>query len=174
MTDQPILTHIIHVHQLPAGGETIEIGADEKARKEMAQAYGVKEVTSFRAQLTAKPSGRDSVAVSGRIEADIVQICGVTLDPFPVRMEEDVNMLLAPPQEASEEDEEAVENLDLPDPLLGNTIDLGAIALEFFALGIDPYPRKPGIEFTDHVESEEQENPFAALAKLRLDDQKKQ
>ncbi len=34
-----------------------------------------------------------------------------------------------------------------PEPLVGGTVDLGAIATEFLILGIDPYPRKPGAEF---------------------------
>ena len=31
--------------------------------------------------------------------------------------------------------------------MIDGKIDLGALAAEFFALGLDPYPRKPGAEF---------------------------
>jgi uncharacterized metal-binding protein YceD (DUF177 family) len=174
MTDRAILHHPIQFNKLPPAGETVVITADEAVRGQLAKAYAVEDVLSFEARLLAKPSGADGVAVSGVVEADIVQVCGVTLEPFPAKVKEKVSVLFAPPQEVDEDDEEVVENLDLPDPLVGNTIDLGAIALEFFALGIDPYPRKPGIEFNDHVESEETENPFAALAKLKLGEPGKQ
>ena len=33
---------------------------------------------------------------------------------------------------------------DEPDPIIDGKIDLGALTAEFFALGLDPYPRKPG------------------------------
>ena len=36
---------------------------------------------------------------------------------------------------------------DDPDPVIDGKIDLGALTAEFFALGLDPYPRKPGAEF---------------------------
>ena len=36
---------------------------------------------------------------------------------------------------------------DEPDPIIGGKIDLGALAAEFFALGLDPWPRKPGAAF---------------------------
>ena len=36
---------------------------------------------------------------------------------------------------------------DAPDPIVDGKIDLGALAAEFLALGLDPYPRKPGVAF---------------------------
>ena len=47
------------------------------------------------------------------------------------------------------------------------TIDLGAIATEFLILGIDPYPRKPGIVFDAPRTGEASGHPFAALAALK-------
>ena len=37
---------------------------------------------------------------------------------------------------------------DAPEPLVGGVVDLGVVATEFLALGIDPYPRKSGVEFS--------------------------
>jgi hypothetical protein len=34
-----------------------------------------------------------------------------------------------------------------PDPIVDGKIDLGALAAEFMILGLDPYPRKPGVDF---------------------------
>lgn len=170
MSDQASLSRSVYVHKLPPSGQTVVIEADDAARQMMAQKYDVESVLSFRAEVTARPSGRDQVSVTGEVKAEVVQICGVTLEPFPARVREKINVTFAPPSEvttADPDDEDSLDDLDGPDPLTGNTLDLGAIALEFFALGIDPYPRKPGIAFKDHVESEEKENPFAALAKLK-------
>ncbi len=44
------------------------------------------------------------------------------------------------------------EQPDPPDPIVNGRIDLGQLAAEFLALGLDPYPRKPGVEFAPVVE----------------------
>jgi hypothetical protein len=49
------------------------------------------------------------------------------------------------------------------------TADVGAIAAEFLLLGIDPYPRKPGAEFSPPAEQGAGVSPFAALARLKND-----
>ena len=50
------------------------------------------------------------------------------------------------------------------DPIVDGKIDLGALAAEFFALGLDPYPRKPGVSFESPEEPEATVSPFSALA----------
>ncbi|HEY1452267.1 MAG TPA: DUF177 domain-containing protein, partial [Roseiarcus sp.] len=51
------------------------------------------------------------------------------------------------------------------DPVIDGKIDLGALTAEHFALGLDPYPRKPGAEFVAPDEQAAPDSPFAALAK---------
>jgi hypothetical protein len=50
--------------------------------------------------------------------------------------------------------------------LVDGTVDLGAIASEFLVLGIDPYPRKPGVDFAQPQQGEAAGRPFAALGAL--------
>ena len=54
-----------------------------------------------------------------------------------------------------------------PEPLVDGKVDLGALATEFLVLGIDPYPRKPGAEFTPPKVENDEANPFAALEALK-------
>ena len=55
-----------------------------------------------------------------------------------------------------------------PEPIINGAIDLGALATEFLILGLDPYPRKPGVSFDKPVETDDpQDHPFAALAGLK-------
>ena len=57
---------------------------------------------------------------------------------------------------------------DAPEPLVGGVVDLGVVATEFLALGIDPYPRKSGVEFTAPAAADDDSpHPFAALAALK-------
>ena len=58
---------------------------------------------------------------------------------------------------------------DPPDLIVDGRIDLGALAAEFLALWLDPYPRKPGAAFEPGEEEAGRDSPFAALARLRGD-----
>ena len=58
---------------------------------------------------------------------------------------------------------------DDAEPLIGGTVDLGALAAEFLILGIDPYPRKPGALFQPPPDAKPDQGPFAALAALKKD-----
>ena len=63
---------------------------------------------------------------------------------------------------------------NLPELFTGDSIDVGALAAEFAALAIDPYPRKQGLEYADHVESDpasdKKPSPFAVLQGIKRDD----
>jgi hypothetical protein len=105
---------------------------------------------------------RNRVHLSGRIEATITQICVVTLDPFDSNVQEDVEVDFAAAGGAS-----ANQDRDPPDEIVDGTIDLGAVTAEFLALGLDPHPRKPGVDFTFDAGNDTPESPFAALAKFK-------
>ena len=45
-----------------------------------------------------------------------------------------------------------------PDEIMDGQIDLGALAAEFLVLGLDPYPRKPGADFS--FEGDDQDREF--------------
>ena len=63
----------------------------------------------------------------------------------------------------------ALDAEDPPEPLRDGVVDLGAVATEFLLLGIDPYPRKPGVVFDAPTTSDPSGHPFAALAALKKD-----
>ena len=52
---------------------------------------------------------------------------------------------------------------DAPDPLIDGKIDIGALATEFVALGLDPYPRKPGVTFEPPSDGPGSVKPFSVL-----------
>ena len=63
-----------------------------------------------------------------------------------------------------------LEEVDPPDPIIDGKIDLGALLVEFVALGLDPFPRKPGVVFDFKDEADVIEHPMAALARLKRDE----
>ena len=61
------------------------------------------------------------------------------------------------------------DQVDPPDAIIDDTIDLGVVAAEFTALALDPYPRKPGAAFDDLTDPGDAEEPsaFAVLERLK-------
>jgi uncharacterized metal-binding protein YceD (DUF177 family) len=119
--------------------------------------------------VTRREAGR--LHVTGVVSATVGQNCVVTLEPLANEVEETVDLLFVPrevpPSQAAEAEAKPRDvKWDDPEPLIGDVIDLGALATEFLILGLDPYPRKPDAVFEPLEESEPEAGPFAALAKL--------
>jgi hypothetical protein len=98
----------------------------------------------------------------------------VTLEPFDSDLEGEVRVRALPegsaalggPDEAGGELDLDPEGDDPPDALEGDRIDLAAYVVEDLSLAIDPFPRKPGVEF-EAPEQPGEPSPFAVLAKLK-------
>jgi len=161
------------IDQIPEHGLHRAIEAPEAARAALAALTGLCEVPELSAVFDVIKSG-GTVHVTGRVRARIGQTCVVSLEPMETSVDEDVDLTFARPapgQVLADEDggaeprHQGGENA--PEPLTGNSIDLGAIASEFLVLAIDPYPRKEGAEFAPPAPEETGNNPFAALAALK-------
>ena len=162
-------SHIVRIDTLPKDGQTFEIEANPAERVALAQAYKLASIESLRATLTVKRASRGGARVTGTVYGDLNQTCVVSLEPFPAVVEEAVDVRFAPPDAETTGRGATTEPLvvsiddDEPDPLIDGRIDIGALAAEFFALGLDPYPRKPGVAFEPAEDEEKEASPFAAL-----------
>lgn len=164
------------VTRLPQGGMPVLVDADAGQREALAAAHGLVSVERFHAELLVAPWKRNGVKVSGRVEADITQECVVTLDPLQAKIDEPVEGLFLPEDsklgrlgfEAGGEIHIDAEGPDSPETFSGDTIDVGALAEQFFSLGIDPYPRKPGATLAARDEGDASSRPEGPLQeKLR-------
>lgn len=167
----------VNVARLPRNGHQLFVEADAKARAALARIHGVEEVKSFRADLVARPWKRNGVEVEGKVVADIVQLCVVTLDPLEVHIDAPVSAVFLPEEsrlgrEGFGQGGEILvdaEGPDSPETFSGDSIDVGALAEEFFDLAIDPYPRGPraGQEAAS-VQSDEPAEESEFQKKLKL------
>jgi hypothetical protein len=142
----------VNVARLPNKGMPVAIEATDAQREELAQIHGLVSVESFHADILVSAWKRNGVSVEGRVVADIVQSCIVTLEPVNARVDEEIAQVFLP--ETSKLGRESfglggeilidVDGPDSPQTFSGDVIDAGALAEEFFGLGIDPYPRKSG------------------------------
>jgi len=159
-------SRIVRVDALPREGQTVTIEATSAEREALAALYKLPSIEALSALLTLRRSTRGEIRVKGAIHGELTQICVVTLDPFPTAIDEEIDVRFAQRTDAGKAGETVATislNEEEPDPLVDNKIDLGALAMEFFALGIDPYPRKPGASFEPPRDTAARATPFSVL-----------
>jgi uncharacterized metal-binding protein YceD (DUF177 family) len=161
------LSRPFSVERLPPEGAEEIVTATPEECAVLAADFGLPAIQALsgRYRLTGSPQ---RVRVAGRVTASITQICVVTLDPFDSDLEEDVEVDFAAPSHAGA-NAPIHEGADPPDEIVNGRIDLGALTAEFLALGLDPYPRKPGVSFDETAASDRSASPFAALGRLKRD-----
>jgi hypothetical protein len=164
----------VALHEVPETGRHVDLAANEATRAAVAEAVEVRALPRLEASFDVTRQGRDGLHVTGRVSATVGQTCVVTLEPIESEIEEAVDLVFSPDAVAELPDETTpvsgrsrVAAEDAPEPLVGGVVDLGVIATEFLVLGIDPYPRKSGVEFTVPAADNDTPKPFAALAALK-------
>lgn len=185
----PEFSRIVKTDEQVSRKERLTIEASEKERAALAKRFELVSIDSLKAELTIKISSNGEVTVHGPMSAQITQNCVTTLAPVPEAVEDTVDVLFSP--HVSEDDlpsnpddlenlseEELMALLNQPEPLVDNKIDVGEVVAQFLAVAMDPYPRQEGAELPKLVMAEEEAeeerpNPFAQLAGLKEQLEKK-
>ena len=167
------------VSRLPQNGVNVTIAANDKELKRLAEAHGLVAVTSFEAQFLIRKWRAGGVKITGVIRAGVIQTCIVTTKPLENKVEYQIEAVFVPehsklagvPISSSSEIVVDFDGPDVPETFSGDTIDVGALAEEFFELGLDPYPRKAGVSFEPLADLDEtspkEPSPFAKLVNIR-------
>jgi hypothetical protein len=192
---RPAFSRPLEVGEIPPEGLDLTVSATEAERPAIASEGGLERLAKLEGSFRVVPRGKGGLAATGEMRARVTQICVVTLDPFDSEIVEPIDVQFAPatvPAEAAmpagivsrrrgrgarlENSAAAAvpgvewEGEDPPDPIVDGRIDLGALAVEFLALALDPYPRKPGVEFEEPEAGAEDpvgESPFSKLQALK-------
>jgi hypothetical protein len=161
------LSRPVDVGRLPRGRAEVTVEASPEECAALARDFGIPALRDLvgRFVLTGTLS---RLTVTGTVEADATQVCTVSLESFESRVSEPVEVVFsdAPPPEEEDEDGPPENAPEPPDAIVNGRIDFGALTAEFLALGLDPYPRKPGVSF-EPVASGPERGPFEALRQLR-------
>ena len=173
--ESPPLTRIIRVVEIKENvDQTIVLTeAENAAIKGLLELIELEDL-SFGYRLRSGYGGR--VHLSGRLKADTVQTCVVSLEPIPAAIDMPLDVEFWPaaliedlgkkPEDPSQAGVE-----DWPEPITAGTIDLGPIVYETLATALDPYPKKTGASFQwsqAELGAEAPESgPFAALKQLK-------
>ena len=143
--------------------EEIEVDADDRAR--IAKVYGIEDIALMRGNLDVIRSGT-LVRVAGLLEADLGRICVVSLEPMREVISDHfaVEYTTEPPPPLEGEREA---DLDAPEPIEGETLDLGQVLLEQLVLSMDPHPRRDDAVAPEDVGRPLETSPFDVLKGLK-------
>ncbi len=162
----PEFSRPLQTDRVPRAGSTEKLKADPPELKALAKRMGLPAIHALAAEIRATPWRGGGIKLEGHLTADIEQVSVISLEAFRETVSVPISRYFLPPnaivKETEGEDDDA-------DPIENGYIDLGEVTAETLALDLDPYPRKPGEAFAEHIESEpgpvEKESPFAVLSK---------
>jgi hypothetical protein len=181
MADNAPFARTARVESIPEGGLERVIEANEAERLALAKLNGLAALAMLRAKFVLRRAGRGVIRVEGEVHAEATQTCVVSLEPLDVVIDEAVDVRFAAPAgekpmkrqpsaaAAAEEVAFSLSDDDEPDPIRDGQIDLGALAAEFMALALDPYPRKPGVDFSPPASGEAPPSGLGSLLGGRSD-----
>jgi uncharacterized metal-binding protein YceD (DUF177 family) len=141
------------------------IAATEAEREALARRFDLLSLDRLEAEveLLREPAG--TILLSAAFEAAFAQECIVTLDPVAAQVSERFRLRYGTP----ETEDEAPAGDDDPafEPFGGDIIDIGEAVAQEFSLALPPFPRAPDAAIDIDASEDDDEGPFAALAKLR-------
>jgi hypothetical protein len=160
----------IEIASVPANGSEIRKTASAAEREALASALAILACESCTATYRVRRMAGDRYGVRGTLTAEVVQACVITLAPVHDAVTAPFNVEFRPAEEAAAaggvvdiEDDTDIE------PIIEHRLAVGRIIFEELAAALNPYPRRPGAEYTPPVEdaSIAKVSPFAVLAKLK-------
>jgi len=170
----------LSVADLGAATREEHIEADASERRSLAERFAISAIDRLVADLRVGRIKRGSyVRVEGRLEAEVVQECVVTLEPVRSCIEEEFMLLFGGAESGEKENRTVVVTLEEEvEPIADGLIDLGEAVVEQLALALPPYPRslaadRAGVPQAPETPEEGQDRgesankPFSVLASLK-------
>jgi len=166
----PEFSRLIALDRIGVKEKSFELDASREECALLATRLGIPEVCSLRAEIAVKLiHGGKRVRLKGRVQAELIQTCVVTLEPVATHVNEEFTRHFT--VEESRLPVEVVidmEEDDPPEPIEDGQIDMGEAAAEHLALAMDSFPRRPDVSFAPPPEASQLEptriSPFELLA----------
>lgn len=180
----PEWPHRVETARIGTDPFAVKIVADPQQRKDMARRAGIASVERLEAEMILRrASGNNLIHVTGHVDADITQLCAVTLAPLQNQVSEEFEAWYTDHEEVislsgvrrerksmlSGGEMPVAEEHEDPEPAIDGAIDAGELAAQYFCLAIDPYPQGKESNYENSVETgfsaapATRQNPFAAL-----------
>ena len=158
---------------VPPEGVTVRLQASPEECRALAARFDLVELAGLSGEIRVEPVGSNpTFLVTGRLAADAVQACVVTLESVPARVAAEFDRLFSRDLPAESDGEVEIDaEAETPEPLVEGRLDLGEILAQELSLALDPYPRTPDAdrhlaEFAGEPGGGTR-SPFGVLAGLR-------
>ena len=138
----PEFSRRVELARLGALEARYPISAAPAEREALARRFDLLSLDRLEAEIRLQRLAGGMVRVSGRLGADVVQACVISLEPIASVVEQDFTVLYgsSAPGKSVMVDLET----DEAEPYDGDAIDIGEAVAQQLALALDPYPRTPG------------------------------
>jgi uncharacterized metal-binding protein YceD (DUF177 family) len=159
----------VEISDVPASSPEIRRVATAAERLALASALEILSCESCTATYRVRRLAGDRYGLRGSLNAEIVQACVITLAPVHDMVATTFNVEFWPAEQLAAEGG-AVDLEDETDiePIDGHRLTIGRVIYEELAAALNPYPRRPGAEFTPATDlAGMKPSPFAALATLK-------
>ncbi len=179
-------SYLAHIDDLEKGEKSYRFTANEKQRDDLARRMGVDSVQEASAKITLQKAGGGIVHAIGSVEAQVTQMCVVSLVPVHGAINEEfegwfgdkTSTALSFAKAKSDREAkkghiemEVLEEAEDPEPMIGGNMDIGELATQYLCLAVDPYPHADGVsaEFVATIQpkngdgAEIRKSPFDAL-----------
>jgi len=170
------LSHDYNLARLGNAGDAVTFTADPAQRAAIARWSGVVSVEALQVKVDIRKLAPTRFALTFKLTADVTQSCVVSLEPVKSHLERGFDRELhfigsSIRHKAPESETELVLDSDPeegPEEIQSLHYDLAVPVLEEYALSLEPYPRRPGVEFSVKTDPEGRpESPFAVLKGLK-------
>jgi uncharacterized metal-binding protein YceD (DUF177 family) len=157
---------------VPLQGATVQLVATREECSALAARFDLAALERLEGKVRIElADAANTIHVAGRLEADVIQTCVVTLEPVPAHVEVQFDRLFSRDVPAEAHGEVEIDpEAEMPEPLAGDKLDLGEILAEELSLALDPYPRSAAADAHMAQFAAEEGGgrlPFAALGALR-------
>jgi hypothetical protein len=176
MTEVLPFREMYNLGRLGQAGDVVTLAPDAAARAAIARWAGILSLDALTAVVTLRKASPTRFKLAVRLEADVTQACVVTLEPVSGHIAQDFDRELhfsAPRRRAGTGESAGVtlmnpEDDEAPEEIESLHYDLAGPVLEELVLALDPYPRRPGVEFAaGEAPADGRESPFAVLKGLK-------
>ena len=161
----PEFSRPVRAHEVGGVPRHVAIAAEPAECAALAARFGWLALDRLTGDFTLR-SEAAGIRVTGTVQGSGNHACVISGAPLAFQATETVSLLLAAADVAGDDVELGSEDLDV-EPLTGDVIDLGEIAAQALALGVEPFPRAPDAVPPAGVISEEAArlaaSPFAVL-----------
>lgn len=174
----------IDVTTIPAKGRRYKFEATDEELQALTVRYGVESLSELRAECHIKPARKGAFKLTASFDVDIVQACGISLEPVTETISGEFSLdLKQPPRpgvhQKPRKETEIEFDFDEEDSeiLTSNLIDVGEMIAQHLSLEINPYPRSSKatgeelgqkiIQEEEFVEGKDKVNPFNVLKSMK-------